>query len=100
MPGDRGAQPVHHALGVEAVGAGEDDGELVAADPIGLVGAPQLAAERRGQHLKGVVAGLVAARVVDPLEVVQVAQDEPEAAALVDLAHHAHARTLAGWAGR
>ena len=57
-------------------GVGEDDGELVAAHAVGEVGAAARGPDRGGQRLQALVAGLVAVRVVDGLEVVDVDEHE------------------------
>ena len=57
-------------------GVGQDDGELVAAHPVGEVRAAARGPDRVGQRLQALVAGLVAVRVVDGLEVVDVEEQE------------------------
>ena len=64
-----------------------DDGELVAADARHDVAGPDAAAQPLGEHEQQLVAGGVAAAVVDGLEVVEV--DEQQA-------HRAAARTAGG----
>jgi hypothetical protein len=59
---------------------GEDDRELLAADPRGEVRRPHLALDRPRERLEHAVAGLVAVGVVEPLEVVEVDHDERERA--------------------
>ena len=97
------AQPARDPLGVEAAGAREHDGELVAAQPVGVVAAAQAGPQGAGEQLERHVAGLVAERVVQRLEVVHVAEDEREVAvgapARLDLRAAAPA-TRAGWAAR
>ncbi len=63
-----------------AVGAGgrQRDRELVAADAIGAVAGALGRADGLGERLQALVAGLVAAGVVDRLEVVEVDQHERE----------------------
>ncbi len=56
--------------------AGEDDGELVAADPAGQVPRPDVGAEDPGHRLEHGVTEGMAAGVIDPLEVVEVHQEE------------------------
>ena len=75
------------ALGVEPARLRQHHGELVPADPVRLVAASQLAAQRVGEQLQRLVARVVAARVVDGLEVVQVAEQQREAGSPFDLAH-------------
>jgi hypothetical protein len=60
----------------ERAGAGQDDGELVAADPVAAVGGALGGADRLGEGLQALVAGLVAELVVGGLELVDVHDDE------------------------
>ena len=55
-----------------AVGAGHDDRELVATDPEGPVGSAQVGGDGRRRLAQQPIADRVAARVVDPLEVVEI----------------------------
>ena len=64
------------------VGAGEEDGELVAAEPGEHVGLAHAHPQQRGDAAKQVVAGAVAERVVDVLEVVEVEHQHGAAAAV------------------
>ena len=67
----------------------EQHGELVAAEPRRRVGGPQGALEPRGHDPEQVVAGLVAERVVDRLEVVDVdVEDRDVARAAVERVRH------------
>ena len=96
MPSDG----VHEALGggvrALAVGAGEQHGELVAADAgddvVGAQRVPQRGA-RRADHL---VADVMAERVVDRLEVVEVDQHHRAGRAVVDHRARAGAGSRAG----
>ena len=68
----RREQAADHDLGLVGVGVGQDEGELVAADPEGPVRAAHVRRDRRGGLAQDLVARRMAARVVDPLEVVEV----------------------------
>ena len=57
---------------IVGAGAGKDDGELVAADPAGHVGGADRRPQRVGERAERLVAGAVAADVVDALEPVEV----------------------------
>ena len=72
--------PAVELLGVARAGLGEDDGELVAADAAGDVGLADGAAEALGHGGEDGVAGQVAQAVVRALEVVDVEDDEGQAA--------------------
>ena len=74
--GQRGAQPLRVLESAPRAGAGEDDGELVAADPVRLVRAAHRRAQRVGQRADALVAGLVAVRVVVRLEIVEIDQHQ------------------------
>jgi hypothetical protein len=62
----------------ERAGARQDDGELVAADAVAAVRRPLGRADRRGEALQALVAGLVALGVVRRLELVDVEEREGE----------------------
>ena len=62
--------------GVAPVGFEQDDRELVAADPRGHVREPDVVADRLGDVLQGSVARLMAQRVVDLLEAVDVDEQQ------------------------
>mgnify|MGYP003694443505 CR=1 FL=1 len=64
------------------VDLGQDDPELVAAQPRQDVGLADPAAQRRGDGLEQVVAGFVAELVVDRFEVIQIEQQHGAAAAI------------------
>ena len=64
------------------VGERQEDGELVAAEPRHGVGLAQRRAQPRRDALQDAVAGMVAERVVDLLEAVQVEQQQRERAVL------------------
>ncbi len=69
------------ALGV---GPRHDDRELVATDPEGPVGAAEIGGDGRRRAAQESVADRVAARVVDPLEVVEVDDGEGKRLAVAD----------------
>ena len=60
------------------VGAGQQDGELVAAQPRDQVAGPHAAGEQRGDLSQRLVAAGVAVAVVDLLEVVDVEEDDAD----------------------
>ena len=72
--GQRGAQALRELERAPRASVREDDGELVAADAVGLICAAHRRAERVGERADALVAGLVALRVVERLEVVEVDQ--------------------------
>ena len=78
--GERGphgkAQALGHRQRLVAVGAGQEHGELLAAEPRGDVGAARGLAQHVGEAPQHLVARLVAERVVDALEVVEVAHQQ------------------------
>ena len=55
---------------------GQEDGELVAAEPRDHVGLPQPPAQSPGHAANQLVAGLVAERIVDLLQVVEVDHEQ------------------------
>ena len=61
---------------VLSVGPGQDDEDLLAADPVDRVAGAQRGAHRVGDVLQDGVAGGVAELVVDALEVVEVAEQQ------------------------
>ena len=71
---------------VLAAGAGQDDEDLLAADPVDRVAGPQRRPHRVGDFLQDGVAGGVAEPVVDPLEVVEVAEQHRVREALAGVA--------------
>ena len=71
---------------VLVAGAGEDHQDLLAADPVDRVARPQGRPHRVGDVLQDRVAGGVAELVVDPLEVVEVAEEEGVGEALAGIA--------------
>ena len=79
MPRDeRALEPRDHELGGEVVGALEEDGELVAADPAEQVAGAEDAGPAAGDLGEQPVAGLVAVAVVHVLEAVEIEQDDAE----------------------
>ena len=74
------------------VGVREHDGELLAAEARGQVDRPRLVDEDPAHEAQDVVADDVAERVVDVLEVVEVADDDGERAAGAPRARRARAR--------
>ena len=80
------ADRLEHALGDPlgglAVGVAQHDGELVAAEAGDDVGLAHALAQRAADGADDLVAGLVAARVVDVLEAVEVEQEQRAAAAV------------------
>jgi hypothetical protein len=81
--GGRGGLPQtpDHPLGVQPRGSRQHHGELVAAQPVGVVAAPESAPQRAREHPQGEVAGVVPERVVHGLQVVHVAEDQGKRAA-------------------
>ncbi len=73
---DLAAQPLGDLERVVAAGAGQDHEDLLAADPVDRVARPQRRPHRVGDVLQDGVAGGVAELVVDPLEVVEVAEQQ------------------------
>ena len=69
-------QPLGDLDRVGAGGAGQDDEDLLAADPVDRVAGAQRGPHRVGDVLQDGVAGGVAELVVDPLEVVEVAEQQ------------------------
>jgi hypothetical protein len=65
---------------VVEVGLGEQDGELLAADARRHVYAARAGLQRVGEAAQHVVAHVVAVRVVDPLEVVNVEHQQAKGA--------------------
>ncbi len=74
---DRAAHPLGERGGRVLVGARQEHDELLAADPGGDVDAAGLLLEQRAEPHQHPVAQLVAVRVVDVLEVVEVEDDGP-----------------------
>ena len=72
----RGEQVIGDDLGTLGVAAGEQQGELVAAGPVGAIAATQVGAHDLRDRPQEVVAGGVTLLVVDGLEVVDVDHDE------------------------
>ena len=68
-------QPLGHHQRSVLVGLVQQHGELVAAQPADDVGAPRGLAQHGGQRTQGAVPGVVAAGVVERLEVVHVGHD-------------------------
>ena len=66
------------ADGSLAVGAGDQDQELLAAEPVGEVEGAQLLADRVGDVGEHRVADRVPEGVVDALEVIEVAEHDPD----------------------
>src|SRR5688572_30976052 len=75
------AEPLGEALRALEIGLRQEDRELLAAVARGKVDLTDGRAQDVGEGLEDVVAGLVAVAVVDLLEVVEVGEDEREAAA-------------------
>ena len=73
---DQLAQPLGQRLGLVEAGVGQQDGELVAAEPGQHVARPQRGAQPRADLAEQVVAGVVAEAVVDLLEPVEVEQQQ------------------------
>jgi hypothetical protein len=67
-----GQDPTDHHLGAVDIGVRQDDRELVAADPERAIGAAHVGGDRRRGLAQDLVAGGVAAGIVDALEVVEV----------------------------
>ena len=80
---------------VLVVDVGEHDRELVAAEPRDFVGFAADAAQPRGGLADQLVAGLVAVQVVDPLELVEVDEQQPDCACVVAGAVRARCRCTA-----
>ena len=76
LPFHRRADPLGENGGHLRVRLGHQHDELVAAVPEGVVGLPQIRPEDSRDLAQGVVAGLVAEGVVDPLEVVEIEHHE------------------------
>ena len=72
--GQRGAQSLRELERAPRTGVREDDGELVSADAVGLICATHRRAQRVGERADALVARLVAVRVVERLEIVEVDQ--------------------------
>ena len=72
----RDPQPLGDLERVLVAGAGQHHQDLLAADPVDRVARPQGRPHRVGDVLEDRVAGGVAELVVDPLEVVEVAEQE------------------------
>ena len=81
------------------VGAGHDDGELVATDAERPVGSAQVGRDGRGGLAQEPVADRVTARVVDPLEVVEVEDRERQRLTVPDRPI-AHCRSISSWNAR
>ena len=79
-PGDRGANPLARPQGVGQRRAGQDDGELFATVAGGQVHLADRLAERRGHVSQDLVAGLMAVRIVEFLEMIDVDHDQRERA--------------------
>ena len=82
MHGQGGGDPIGDHARAGRFGAGQQDDELVAAVAPDQVVVAQLAAQRDGDLAQLLVAGLVAAVVVDGLEVVEVDQHAGQRCAL------------------
>ena len=78
----RGHDPLDRLLRLVGVGLGQQQGELVAADAEGEVAGADRALQQGGDGLQRAVARGVAVGVVDPLELVEVAQGQHEAPAV------------------
>src|SRR5438045_1320715 len=76
--GERLGHARHDLLRVLVRGFREQERELVAADPEGVVGAPQRPGEDRGERAERVVSGRMPVAVVQRLEAVEIAHDETE----------------------
>ena len=83
---DLAAQALGDLDRVLAAGAGQDHEDLLAADPVDRVAGPQRRPHRVGDVLQDGVAGGVAELVVDPLEVVEVAEQQRVREALLGVA--------------
>ena len=79
-PAETGAQPLGHLRGQRSVGVGEQDAELVPADARDDVLAAHRLLQAGGRQPQQLVAVVVAERVVHRLEVVEVDDEEREAA--------------------
>ena len=73
---ERGDDPARHAFDVRVTSVGEQNGELVAAEPGDDVGRPGAVRETLGDGDQERVAGLVAELVVDRFELVQIDVEE------------------------
>ena len=82
----RDPQPLGDLQRVLVAGAGQHHEDLLAADPVDRVAGPQGRPHRVGDVLQDGVAGGVAELVVDPLEVVEVAEQEGVGEALARVA--------------
>jgi len=89
MPGEAlahgAAQPLRDAQRRLRVRGRKHERELLAAQPRGQVGLARALAQQLREALQHAVAGLVAERVVDALEVVEIADEQRDTGALVDL---------------
>ena len=74
--GQRGAQSLRELESAPRASVREDDGELVAADAVRLICAAHRRAQRVGERADALVAGLVAVRVVERLEIVEIDQHQ------------------------
>ena len=102
---EQAAHPAGQALGVgHRAHVGQQDRELVAAEARDDVVVPQRAAQPLGDLLEQLVAAVVAERVVDVLEPVDVEQHEADARAGLAAPRGSSGasarRACAGWAGR
>ena len=82
--GDGEHEPVGDPLRVGRPGSGDDDGELVTAEPRRVVAAAQHLAHPSTDALQDLVAGVVAEAVVDPLEPVEVEEQHGDRAGSCD----------------
>ena len=78
---DRDAQALGDDAGRRRIGSGEQDHELLAADPVGRLERAQVGAQAVGDVAQDRVADAVAVLVVDRLEVVEVGDDHRDLAA-------------------
>src|SRR5690606_14792502 len=89
LVGDEGAQPLRRRVCLPCVGLGEDDHEFLAAITSEDVGLAQKAqANPRRELLENAVARQMPVGVVEPLEVVDVEEEQREGAAMAKTANH------------
>src|SRR5438067_478823 len=72
------AKALRQPLRTQCVGLGQEDRELLSAEPGRKVDVPEARAEDATQRAQDVVAGLVPETVVHELEVVEIREDERE----------------------
>src|SRR5260370_11311542 len=77
---ERRAHASAHLIGVALVSVGHGDAELVAAEPAARVGGADRTLELVGQDADGLVADVVAVRVIDLFQVVEVDHHEGDTA--------------------